>query len=190
MKIVICLSAFLLAGAWFARAGGQPPTLPELMQGAEKWAQDNLDSNVLNSLPTMDDPAVQQFFREVQQRFQGEYVVDLAGLKETARTLLPLLESREETQPYAAWLAAQMDYFDVADEIRITIPAPKVETNQPSPPPANPAPQTEREIWVRKNTGRPWSAGAKEFVPQLKPIFAAQKIPPELVLGGGSGVVF
>ena len=125
--------------------------------------------------------AVQQFFREVQQRFQGDYVVDLAGLRQTAHAVLPLLESREETQPYAAWLAAQMDYFDVADEIRITIPAPKVETNQPPPPRANPPPQTEREIWVRKISGRPWSAAAKEYVPQLKPIFAAQKIPPELV---------
>ena len=81
-------------------------------------AQDNLDSNVLNSLPEVDDRAVQQFFREVQQRFQGDYVVDLAGLRQTAHAMLPLLESREETQPYAAWLAAQMDYFDVADEIR------------------------------------------------------------------------
>jgi membrane-bound lytic murein transglycosylase D len=181
MKIVRCIFAFLLAGALSARAGGQPLTLPELMQGAEKWAQDNLDSNVLNSLPKVDDPAVQQFFREVQQRFQGDYVVDLAGLRQTALTLLPLLESREETQPYAAWLAAQMDYFEVADEIRLTIPAPKVESNQPPPPAANPPPQTEREIWVRKISSRPWSAGAKEFVPQLKPIFTAQKIPPELV---------
>jgi len=181
MKIVRYALAFLMAGVLFARAGGQPLTLPELMQGAEKWAQDNLDSNVLNSLPNVDDPAVQQFFREVQQRFHGDYVVDLAGLRQTARAVLPLLESREETQPYATWLAAQMDYFDVADEIRITIPAPKVETNQPPPPVANPPPQTEREIWVRKISGRPWSAGAKEFVPQLKPIFAAQKMPPELV---------
>jgi len=181
MKIVRYALAFLMAGVLFARAGGHPLTLPELMQGAEKWAQDNLDSNVLNSLPNVDDPAVQQFFREVQQRFHGDYVVDLAGLRQTARAVLPLLESREETQPYAAWLAAQMDYFDVADEIRITIPAPKVETNQPPPPAANPPPQTEREIWVRKVSGHPWSAAAKEYVPQLKPIFAAQKMPPELV---------
>jgi membrane-bound lytic murein transglycosylase D len=74
-----------------------------------------------------------------------------------------------------------MDYLDVADEIRITIPAPKVETNQPAPPRANPPPQTERAIWVRKISGRPWSAAAKEYVPELKPIFAAQKIPPALV---------
>ena len=181
MKIVRCTFVFLLAGALFARAGEQTIALPELIQGAQKWAEENLDSNVLNSLPDVEDPAVQQFFREVQQRFQGEYVVDVAGLRQAARGVLSLLESREETQPYAAWLAAQMDYFDVADEIRITIPAPKVETNQPPPPRANPPPQKEREIWVRRISGRPWSAGAKEFVPQLKPIFAAQKIPPELV---------
>ena len=181
MNGVRCMFALLLAGALFAQVDGQTVTLPELMQGAQQWAQDNLDTNVLNSLPKVDDPTVQEFLREVQQRFQGDYVLDLAGLRQTAHTLLPWLESREETQPYAAWLAAQMDYFDVADEIRITIPAPKVETNQPPPPAANPPPQTEREIWVRKISGRPWSTGAKEFVPQLKPIFAAQKIPPELV---------
>jgi hypothetical protein len=91
MKIVRYLSAFLLAGAMCARAGDQPLTLPELIQGAEKWAQENLDSNVLNALPTADDPAVRQFLREVQQRFQGDYVVDMAGLRQSAQTLLPLL---------------------------------------------------------------------------------------------------
>jgi membrane-bound lytic murein transglycosylase D len=173
--------ALLLAGALCARAGDQTLTLPELAQDAQQWAQDNLDTNVLNALPKVDDSAVQQFFRDVQQRFQGSYVVDLAGLKPAASTMLPWLASRQETQPYAAWLAAQMDYLDVAAEIRITIPAPKVETNQPPAPIANPPPPKERELWVEKNSGRPWSAAAKEYVPQLKPIFAAQKIPPELV---------
>jgi len=74
-----------------------------------------------------------------------------------------------------------MDYLDVADEIRISIPAPKVETNQPAPPRSNPLPQTERAISVRKISGRSWSAAAKEYVPEVKPIFAAQKIPTALV---------
>ena len=176
-----CMFTFLLAGALFARADDNTVTLPELMQDVQQWAQDNLDTNVLNALPKVDDPVVQQFFRDVQQRFQGNYVVDLAGLRQTAHTVLPWLESRKETRPYAAWLSAQMDYLDVADEIRITIPAPKVETNQPAPPRANPPPQTERAIWVRKISGRPWSAAAKEYVPELKPVFAAQRIPPALV---------
>jgi len=172
----------VLASPLFARAQDKTVTLPQLLQDAQQWAQENLDSNVLNALPKLDDRAVQQFYREIQQRFQGDYVVDLAALRQTARAVLPWLESSEETKPYAAWLSSQMDYLDVAEEIRLTIPPPKVEANQPAPPPRfNPPPQTEREIWVRKITGRPWPASAKEYVPQLKPIFVAQKIPPELV---------
>jgi membrane-bound lytic murein transglycosylase D len=173
--------ALLMAGVWVARAGDQSVTLPQLLQDAQQWAQDNLDTNVLSSLPKVDDRAARQFLREIQQRFQGEYVVDLAPLRQTAQSVLPLLESSEETQPYAAWLKAQMDYLDVANEFRLTIPAPKAETNQPAPPRSNPPPQTERVIWVKKISGRRWSTAAKEYVPQLKPIFAAQKVPPELV---------
>jgi membrane-bound lytic murein transglycosylase D len=107
--------------------------------------------------------------------------VDLAALRQTAQTVLPLLESREETRPYAAWLRAQMDYLDVADEIRLTIPPPKIETNQPPQPAPNPPPQKERELWVKKVSVVPWPALAKEYVPELKPIFTAQKVPPALV---------
>jgi membrane-bound lytic murein transglycosylase D len=181
MNAIRCMFACLLAGTLCARAQDKTVTLPDLIQDAQQWAQDNLDTNVLKALPKWDDRAAQQFYREIQQRYQGDYVVDLAGLRQTARAVLPWLESSEETKPYAAWLSSQMDYLDVADEIRLTIPPPKVETNQPPPPRSNPPPQTEREIWVRKVSVRPWPAGAKEYVPQLKPIFAAQKIPPELV---------
>jgi len=170
-----------LAGSLLARADDDTVTLPEMIQGAQQWAQENLDTNVLNTLSEVDERAVRQFFREMQQRFQGDYVVDLAALRQTAQTVLPLLESREETRPYAAWLKAKMDYLEVADEIRLTIPPPTVETNQPSQPVPNPPPQKERELWARKVSGGPWPAAAKEYVPELKPIFAAQKVPPELV---------
>jgi membrane-bound lytic murein transglycosylase D len=171
----------LLAGSLVTRADDDAVKLPDMIQGAQQWAQENLDTNFLNSLPDVDEHAVQQFFREVQQRFQGDYVVDIAALRQTAQTVLPLLESREDTQPYAAWLRSQMDYLDVADEIRITIPPPKIETNEPLQRIINPPAKTEREIWVKKLSDRPWPAAAKEYVPELKSIFAAQKVPPELV---------
>jgi membrane-bound lytic murein transglycosylase D len=180
MKVCGILVLFL-AGSLIARADDDRVTLPEMIQGAQQWAQENLDTNVINALPEVNERTEQQFFREMQQRFQGDYVVDMAALRQTAQTVLPLLESREETQPYAAWLRARMDYLEVADEIRLTVPPPKVETNQPPQPVPNPPPQKEREIWVGKVSGGPWPALAKEFVPELKPIFAAQKIPPELV---------
>jgi membrane-bound lytic murein transglycosylase D len=181
VKIIRCFFALLSAGLLVARAEDDTVTLPELVQGAQQWAQENLDTNVLNALPRVDDPEVQQFFRDLQQRYQGDYVVDLAALRQTAQTVLPLLENSDDTRPYAAWLKAQMDYLDVADEIRLTIPPPTVETNQPPQPVPNPPPQKERELWVKKVSVAPWSAAAREYVPELKPIFTAQKVPPDLV---------
>jgi membrane-bound lytic murein transglycosylase D len=181
MKSFRCIFALLLAGSPVAWAQDDTVTMPDIIQGVQQFAQENLDTNVLNALPKVDDPAVQQFFREIQQRFQGDYVVDLAALRQTAQTVLPLLESSEETQPYAAWLKAQMDYLDLADEIRLAIPPPTVETNPPPQSVLNPPPQKERELWVKKVSVSPWPALAKEYVPALKPIFTAQKIPPDLV---------
>ena len=171
----------LLAGSLFARADDDTVTLPDMIQGAQQWAQENLDTNFLNSLPEVDKPEVRQFFRDLQQRFQGDYVLDIAPLRQTAQIILPLLENNEDTQPYAAWLKSQMDYLDVADEIRISIPPPKIETNQPPQAIVNPPAQTERELWVKKVLPEPWPDGAKKYVPELKPIFAAQKVPPQLV---------
>ena len=181
MKRALFILALLPAGLLVARAQDDTVTLPDLIQGAQQWARDNLDTNVLNALPDVDDPVVRQFFRDAQQRFQGDYVVDMAALRQTAQAVLPLLESREETRPFAAWLKARMDYLDVADEIRLTVPPPAVETNQPPQPVPNPPPQKERELWVKKVSVSPWPASANEYVPELKPVFAAQKIPPELV---------
>jgi membrane-bound lytic murein transglycosylase D len=180
MKRPVMLMLLLLAGSPL-RADDDVITLPDLIQGAQSWAQENLDTNVLNALPAVDDPAVQQFFHDVQSRFQGDYVVDLAPLRQTAATILPLLESRAETQPYAAWLRAQMDYLDVADEIRLTIPPPAAVTNQPPAPVPNPPPEQERTLWIKQVSIAPWPASAKEYVPELKPVFIAQKVPPELV---------
>jgi membrane-bound lytic murein transglycosylase D len=181
MKRFLCFIPLLLASVILARAGDNTVTLPDLMDGVQQWAQDNLDTNFLNSLPEVDEQQAQLFFREVQRRFQGEYVVDVAALRQTAQTVLPLLESREETQPYAAWLKAQMDYFEVADEIRVIVPPPNATTNQPPQPVANPSAQQERELWITNVIHRPWPAQAGDYVPELKKVFAAQNVPPQLV---------
>ena len=180
MKFFRCV-LILMVSSLFARAAGDTISLPDVLAGAQQFAQDNLDTNVLNALPKMDAPVVQQFFSDIQTNFQGDYVVNLAALRQTAQVVLPLLESRDDTQPYAAWLAARMDYLDVADEIRLTIPPPAVQTNQPPLPAPNPPPQKERELWLKKVSVVPWPALANEYVPELKPVFTAQKVPPELV---------
>jgi membrane-bound lytic murein transglycosylase D len=179
LSAYVCI--LLLAIGLVARAGDETVTLPDLIQGAQAWAQENLDTNVLNALPSVDDPQVRQFLHELEKRYQGDYVVDLAGLRDTARTAITLLESSDETQPYAAWLKAQLDYLEVADQVRITIRPPGAGTNQPPWPVPNPSPQTEREIWIKKVINRPWPAPAKKLVPELKPVFSAHEVPPELV---------
>jgi membrane-bound lytic murein transglycosylase D len=175
------IGVVFFAGILAIRAQDDTFSMPDLIQGAQQWAQENLDTNVLNALPRVDDPQAQQFLRELQKRYQGDYVVDLAGLRDTAQTVELLLDSSDETRPYASWLKAQTDYLEVADEIRVRIPAPGAGTNQPPKPVPNPPPQTEREIWIKKVANRPWPPSAKELVPVLKPVFTAQKVPPELV---------
>src|SRR5580693_7102673 len=92
---IFFLIGFLLAGLQLARTEDDTITLPDLVQGAQQWAQENLDTNVLNALPEADEQTVQQLFRDAQQRFQGDYVVDVASLRQTALIVLPLLESRD-----------------------------------------------------------------------------------------------
>ena len=125
---------------------------------------------------------MKQFFSDMQKELHGEYVIDLASLKDAARNIVPLLEGYEDTQPYAAWLKARLDYLDVADQFRAHHSAAERQRRASRPRPLpNPAPKMEREIWVKKLADRPWPDSAKPYVPRLKPIFAAQKVPPELV---------
>jgi membrane-bound lytic murein transglycosylase D len=185
MKIVGCVIAIFLGSALYLRADDQTVTLPDIIQGAQQWAQENLDTNFLNSLPQMDTQQVQKYLQQMQAQFQGDYVVNLAALRQTAQAILPFLESREDTRPYAAWLKSQMDYLEVADEIRVSIPPPIApplgQTNQAPPVVQNPSPQKERELWTKQVSAEPWPAGAKKYVPELKPVFLAQKVPPQLV---------
>jgi membrane-bound lytic murein transglycosylase D len=156
-------------------------SLPDLVEGAKQWAQENLDTNVLNALPDLDREKTDKLLHDLQQEFQGEYIIDLAALRQPAEAIVPILESHPATQPYAAWLKPRLDYLQVADELRILLPPPAAESNQPPPALVNPPAKQVREIWVKKVSGRDQPTAALEYVPQLKPIFTEEKIPPELV---------
>jgi membrane-bound lytic murein transglycosylase D len=156
-------------------------SLDEMAESAEQWARENLDDETLAALGDLDREKVKKFFADVKREFQSEYVLDLAALKDTAKTLLPLLEQSEETAPYAAWLKSRLDYFEVAEQLRLLLPAPKVRPDLPPPPPPIPTPKVEREVWTKKVADRPWPEAAKSYVPRLKLLFTSEKVPPELV---------
>ena len=175
----------LIAGGWLVPAQtNDEPSLDvgDMLDAAQQFAQDNLDPDVLKALQDVDRDKVEDFLKNYQAYLQGDYVLDVAQLKDGANAVLPLLDAHEETQPYAAWLRARLDYFSAAEELKaITPPQPTPGTNAPPPRAVNPSFAVEQEIWVKKVTPRPWPAAAKKFVPELKTIFAAEGVPVELV---------
>lgn len=172
---------FLLASAISVFGQTNAVTMDDLMQSAQDWANQNLDPNVLRALQNTDQEKVRQFLGAIQTNYQGEYVIDLASLRDTAKAILPILERYEETAPYAAWLKAHMDDLDAAEELRLLIRPSKRIPGQPPPPRFKPRAEQIREIWIRKITQRPMPDAAKPYVGELKPIFIRQKVPSQLV---------
>ena len=169
----------LFAAEW-ARAQDEM-TLDDVLQSADQWAKENLDEDALRALQTGDRQKVKDVFAQIEKQLHGEYVVDLASVKDAAEALLPVLESYEETQPYAVWLKTRLEYLEVAEQIKQNAPAPKPKPGQTPKPAPNPPAEKERVIWKAKLAERPWPPAAKEYVTTLKPIFAGHKVPGELV---------
>ena len=179
---------FLLAAAcaacWTAPGQTNPAgeldwsDLPDAVQG---WAQENLDPEIVAVFGEVERQKVEEFLRQFEKQLAGEYVLDLAPLKDAAKIVLPLLDAREQTQPYAVWLRSRLDYFEAAQELRAAMPPPMLQPGQPPPPPPKPAPDAQRKVWKKKLSQRPLPRGAEILAPQLKEIFAAQRVPPELI---------
>ncbi len=177
----LLLASLILAGSLSAFGQDDTLTIDDALDAANQWAKENLDDDALRALQQVDRDKVKALFADIEKEFHGEYVVDVASVNETATAILPLLESSEETKPYAAWLKARLDYFAVADEIKRTTPAPKSSPGQTAKPISNPSAQKERDLWTKQLAERPWPPAAKEYVADLKPIFAAQNVPAQLV---------
>jgi membrane-bound lytic murein transglycosylase D len=170
----------LLAGSLLARAQDGTRTPAGILPGTQNRAEKKMDTNVFVALQSLNQQKVHQFVRDMQQRFQGEYVVSLASFRDTAEELVPWLEGWPGTRPYGDWLKARLDYFGVVDEIRFTIPPPEVETNQPAGPVPNLVLATLQKMWLRKVEGDSLSPEVTNYLVRLKAVFLAQKIPPEL----------
>jgi membrane-bound lytic murein transglycosylase D len=158
-----------------------PDALKQAIGVAQQWAEENIDPDVLTNLPAVDRDKVEQFLREYQAGLHTNYVLDLAKLKTGARTVLPLLETYEETEPYAFWLRSRLDYFDLADELQRLTPVPPKVRGEPPKPLPNPTTEAARKAWEAKLRASAWPKAAAELVPKLKPVFAAENVPSELV---------
>lgn len=184
MKVLLAIFMFLAAGSLtFAQTNEATIDWNEVLNGAQQWAQENLDTNVVNAvLQNVDRQKVEAFLNHYQNYLNGDYVLDVAQLKDAADAILPVLEANEDTRPYAAWLKARMDYFEVATELKAAAPTPRATpgTNQPAQLP-NPPYAAEQEIWITKVATQPLPKAAAQIVPKLKTVFAEEHVPTALV---------
>lgn len=157
-------------------------TLPDFLDHAQEWLQANVDDRVPEDLlSAVDLDQLDPLLRDLQQRLQGDYVIDLASWREAATNLVATLGATPETAPYADWLRARLDYFEVAEALRLATPPPKTPSGQRPGPGANPTPALERKVWRKHLERRPASETARAYAARLKPVFAAHRLPTELV---------
>ncbi len=174
MKIFLC---WMLLLSLVRPLSAQDELIPaDLLQQANEWLDENIDEATLDALGVDKDRA-QKFLHEVQKQLQGNYVYDLGAMREMAIQLHPVLASFEETQPYAVWLKAHLDYFEVSETLRKE--AVRVSTNSTRLPAASPA--LQRSVWVKVVEDRPATTTTNRQLARLKQIFAEERVPPELV---------
>jgi membrane-bound lytic murein transglycosylase D len=146
--------------------------------GVSAPAAPAVDEFDLSGLLEIDEAGLEQLCRQLQEKLQGEYVLDLAAVRDFARELLPLLDEFPEAAPYAAWLRARLDYLEVASELQLLVPPPI----EPRPIPVQPSAVMVRKQWLDRMPRRPAVPATTEaLVARLKPIFKAEQVPPELV---------
>lgn len=186
MKLPLALAMVALLPAT-AHAQAQLQ-LDDAIKLGEMWVRANVDPKVLEALPQIDEKQAVQLLLQFQQQFQGEYVVDVVRLKQVANLALPFIERDEALKVYAPWLRSRMDYFEVAQRLSLVVPPPPKaapalpgQPPPPAPPPPVPTPQQQQQVWTQVVATEPWPASAQRYVPQLKPIFASERVPTELV---------
>ncbi len=166
--------------------GLRPPStfaagLEDLFQLGESVLDENLDPQWRQWLETAQDQDWSGLLGQAVEALQGYDVLELADFAEAARAALPFLESDPETRPYAAWLRAHSDYFDVADTLRETLPRPATPPGKPPARPVTPTPNQERKAWESQVKTEPAPRSAAALVPRLKPVLKKAGAPPELV---------
>jgi membrane-bound lytic murein transglycosylase D len=112
--------------------------------------------------------------RRFQAALAGTDPQALVPFEADVRSALATLRTLPGTDDYIDWLAERLDYIEAAKQMPRT---------PPKPPAVRPATQfiPHYALWVKRTQQRAQPAGARKFVPQLKPIFTAKGVPGDLV---------
>jgi membrane-bound lytic murein transglycosylase D len=115
-----------------------------------------------------DDAQLNEWAREFQEQYAGEYIIPVGPWRELARLALPVI------LPEAPLPATEVD-----DDWTFNIPTPQVPL--PTVPEFGLIPVTPAPFWQPPQDPAKWPVRGRPFVPQLKSIFASEGVPPELV---------
>jgi len=173
----------LSAGAW-AGLGFSPGAfgqIEDLLGVGRKLLEQGEGVDWMAILRNGESGSWEAWLKMAAEELRGDYVLDLAELEEAADWVLPLMERNPETRGYASWLRARMDYFDVAEFFRGTLPQPRTKPGQPPAPPMTPTPEQERRAWKKQMEDVSAPKGASTWVPRLKPVFGTAGAPKALV---------
>ena len=181
MKIFLIILCWMHVPANTARAQEGPALLEDLSKTASAWMRDNLDERVLAVLKASDQERVRVLFNEITARLESTNIYALAPMKDSAIKLLPVLKQSKATRPYAEWLQNHLDYLEVSEELRRRAQPSPPKPGVVAPPPASPTAAAQRAAWDKQLEKRPIPAGARTYVPRLKPIFVTQGTPSSLV---------
>ena len=80
------------------------------------------------------------FFSPMQEALTGGSLEALAAMQPRARQTLATLRANPNTQGYADWLEARMDYFEMASEVQQALPSPATPTPPTPAPPSSSLP--------------------------------------------------
>jgi membrane-bound lytic murein transglycosylase D len=176
------IAALLLAAGPSAARAQQPADLGSLLEGGRRWLEENVDTNVLQQLPELDEAEAERLLRRIDEALRGEEVLDLGRLRGMGQALLPWVEQDETLRPFAPWLRSRMDYLEASEQLNRLVPAaPKPTREIPSPKRAAPTEEQQKRVWARVVATEPAPPAARKLLPRLKSAFAAEGVPAELV---------
>lgn len=117
---------------------------------------------------------VQDFATRLQRALESEDLTQLAAYAPEGRAVLHVLRNLPGAETYVDWLAERLDYAEAAATV--------VRRPPPTTPPAIPRLHVPHyDLWLARLKGRPMPRRAPTLLPQLRAVFAAEGLPPDLV---------
>lgn len=135
---VLLLPLLLVAGPVRAQVGGWEPDYELISSTGQTLLHQYAPDAIRDHFDFASPGELASFFGMFRGALDGDSLSALADLQPAAQQALAFLSALPQTQGVADWLAARLDYFDVAAEAERAIPKP-VAPSKPNVP-AKPAP--------------------------------------------------